>query len=202
MTWPLMSATLRSLSCLTSTPSCRQAAARLEQLGTCQGLASETRLSGDSRPFTRWAVSTPGAPCCDMVAHGRRVGAWPHPGRERGVEELASYAVVAFSLSGSSETRKVRSVCCWLVHPRCFVQVAVFWMCGICTMLCAFFLLFWAFVHFDWARIPTLSLHVCCRSGTHGGAFPPARSPARPGCSHRAADKLQLASSSWALARA
>ena len=32
-------------------------------------------LSGDSRPFTRGAVSTPGAPCCGMVAHGLRVGA-------------------------------------------------------------------------------------------------------------------------------
>ena len=36
-------------------------------------------LSGDSRPFTRGAVSTPGAPCCGMVAHGLRVGARPHP---------------------------------------------------------------------------------------------------------------------------
>ena len=65
--------------------SCRQAAAHLEQLGTCQGLASGTRLSGDSGPFTKWAVSTPGAPCCGMVAHGLRVGARPHPGRERWV---------------------------------------------------------------------------------------------------------------------
>ena len=123
-------------------PSCRQAAACLEQLGTCQGLASGTRLSGDSRPFTRWAVSTPGAPCFGMVAHGRRVGARPHPGRERRVQELASCAVIAFFLSGSSETRKVRSVCCWLVHPRSFIQVAVFWMCRICTGLYVFFLLF------------------------------------------------------------
>ena len=77
----------------------------------------------------------------------------------------------------------MRSVCCWLVHPWSFVQVAAFWMCRICTGLCAFFLLFCVFVQFDWVRIPTQSLHVCCRSGTHGGAFPPARSPARPGCS-------------------
>ena len=102
-------------------PSCRQAAACFEQLGTC----------------------------------------W----------ELAGHAVVVFSLSGLSETRKVRRVCCWLVHPQTIVQLAVLLMCGICTMLCAFFLLFWALAHSDWWRIPTQSLHFCCRSGARGGCF-------------------------------
>ena len=80
------------------------------------------------------------------------------------------------------------------------------WLCSGCAAFapcCArFSCCFCAFVHSHWARIPTQSLHVCCQSSTHGGDFPPARSPARPGCSCRAADKLQLASSSWTLVRA
>ena len=115
----------------------------------------------------------------------------------------SSHAVFGFSLSGASETRKMRRECCWLSLP--LVHCSIGFVLGCAGFVpdthlhccCVHFL------HFDWLRIPTVSLHVCRWSGAHGAGNGFLQDPAKSGCSskfdlqHRAKPETHPGNGQW-----